>query len=432
LFRCLIARLCRCNSPASTHQATAWLWAAQAAIESHRPHRVYADKAVKITKVAYMTPWQVLGPFAIGKGELDGDPACAQIAANRQANCLAQLDPYHTNVTFFSEVRVRYRTCHGFWHLSSCVKLMCTSSRVEYGCLRPIGAIQLNQFVPGGKVTWRPVSATATGVAVDDFARSAQSRANSVAINFPAVDWNVLVQALSSTLILEVQATLYSELMVPQAGQYVVHCDGVHSILIDRHRWVVGDQYVSGTLWSALPLAAGVHTVHLRVRGKTQANVACQFSRLHASHPVDSSTSFAATVDARGAMITAVPALTAASWSTAHRPLTHTQTALFAWSTPLVPDAMLESHTLSAPWFGVRVFNANAHRITDLGVQLLQQPDHCEFGSDDSASGLDPCFRLIPRHVLTFGLSLNASVQSVVLVFLTIRILLSRDLDVRW
>jgi hypothetical protein len=53
-----------------------------------------------------------------------------------------------------------------------------------------------------------------------------------------------------------------------------VRCSGVHVMYIDRVMHV-GDVYHTGHVGVPLHFAAGVHTVHLRVRAKATANFGC-------------------------------------------------------------------------------------------------------------------------------------------------------------
>jgi dienelactone hydrolase len=240
---------------------------------------------VNVAAADRLSQWSILGPFPIGKGEVDGDPSCAQVSTNSH-NCYSRLTPRTTTHDFYSEL------------------------------------------VPSGKVKWLQLHSTQTiSRSFSAFEEAVSRRENQAVIQFP-VDWNDLVTSLSSTSVMEFQATAYAELNIDSPGRFAVHCDSVHSVLIDSSRYLVGDMYGKMEEFSVIKFeSAGLHTIHLRIRAKVQASFACQFVRLSASDVGR------------------------------------------VWQTSIVPD-IVDKH-LSSPYFAVKVFNSKSHQIHISRVEMV-------------------------------------------------------------
>ncbi|XP_060070908.1 uncharacterized protein LOC132550832 [Ylistrum balloti] len=161
----------------------------------------------------YVASWDFIGPFVIGKMEIDGDPlepfgGVFEVAKKRN----------NKNIKFFSEL------------------------------------------VHSGEVKWKTFK---------------QSYADETIKISPQVNWNDLVNSLSSMGITEWQGWVVGEFAVNEKDQIVVfQCLDVHTFYIDD-RPLTGDVYRRDVFWTTTHLSQGVHTIYIRLRSKVTANFQC-------------------------------------------------------------------------------------------------------------------------------------------------------------
>lgn len=92
----------------------------------------------------------------------------------------------------------------------------------------------------------------------------------------PQLDWNDLVNSLSSTGILEWQGWVVGEFAVNEEGSnIIIQCLGVHTIFVDNVP-VTGDVYHRDTFWFSVNLDRGIHTIYIRLRAKARGMFNCK------------------------------------------------------------------------------------------------------------------------------------------------------------
>lgn len=173
---------------------------------------------------AYISEWSFLGPFVIGKTEVDGDPVESYGGIQQAAKFR-----YKKGVKFYSEL------------------------------------------LPGGEIQWSQIKQSGADVGV-------QVK--------PAVSWNDLVNSLGSVGITEWQGWLVGELAVNDKDLSVlVQCHGVHTVYVDE-KPVTGDVYHRNQYWFSIRLDQGLHTIYLKLRTKVHAQVLCRFKSSKSSFEV--------------------------------------------------------------------------------------------------------------------------------------------------
>ena len=163
----------------------------------------------------HIKEWHFIGPFVIGKMELDGNPveACGGIRNVSKYR-------YQKSARFFSEL------------------------------------------VPGGEIKWR----VEKPVSMD----------NTIHIK-AGVDWNDLINAIGSLGITEWQGWVVGDLAVNDKDQNIaVQCLGVHTVYIDDIP-ITGDVYHREKYWYGVKLDQGLHTVYIRLRTKVAGKFKCSF-----------------------------------------------------------------------------------------------------------------------------------------------------------
>jgi len=164
-------------------------------------------------------PWHFLGPFGVGKTEIDSDPIAALGGVR--------------NVS-----RAR-----------NSKKRMFASELAE-----------------GGLVGWTRLQVPANGAVTLHFPMGDKAR----------VDFGRNVQALNKITALEMQGWLVADFEVAADGRYQLRCSPAHHVeLDDDHRLLHGDVYSRGFAWSVVTLARGRHTLYIRVRCKGSAQLSC-------------------------------------------------------------------------------------------------------------------------------------------------------------
>ena len=164
--------------------------------------------------------YEYVGPFPMGKAELDGDP----------------LARYGGATKLFAE----------------------HEAGLHEGQKKPKFISELAQ---GGYVGWSTLTAGSRG---------------EVQVLPKRVNWGSLVQGLDGRGVLEFQGWLFGHVDVPRTGRYLATCQGVTQFFLDGALYT-GDVYHSGRgLWPC-ELEAGRHTFRLRPRGAAgQVQVACR------------------------------------------------------------------------------------------------------------------------------------------------------------
>lgn len=174
-----------------------------------------------------VSEWHFIGPFVIGKMELDGDPLEA------------------------------------FGGIQN-VSLYRLSKKVKY----------YSEMVPGGEVKWKVYRH------LGEFL---------IRIS-PELQWNDLVGSLGSMGITEWQGWAVGEIAINEKEQTVIlQCHGITTIYID-HVPLVGDVYHRDHLMVSISLSRGIHVLYAKVRAKVNANFKCVFKTVGASFDVFSPT----------------------------------------------------------------------------------------------------------------------------------------------
>jgi hypothetical protein len=158
--------------------------------------------------------WSFLGPFTVGKNELDGNPAFDIIQ--------------HYN--YYKKTGIRKTNL-------------------------------LSELVTGGSVTWTELKT---------------QRNKKILINLQGVDLNGIVQSLFSMEAQEVQGWIVGEMKIPMTGQYSVSCLNMLTCYVDDlQRMLTGDMFQTGRVLTNVQLTKGKHLVYgyLKFVGRTQVEV---------------------------------------------------------------------------------------------------------------------------------------------------------------
>ena len=124
----------------------------------------------------------------------------------------------------------------------------------------------VSELAEGGRVGWTRLHAQPTGA---------------IRLQFPLgdkapVNFGRTVQALNRIAALEMQGWLVADFAVAATGRYLVRCAPAHHVeLDDDHVLLHGDVYSRGFAWSAVQLTEGKHTLYIRVRAKGSAVLSC-------------------------------------------------------------------------------------------------------------------------------------------------------------
>lgn len=211
-------------------QSVGLLWSALGSIYQHSDQASQAStcfkQASKLTgkHTAYIKEWSFLGPFVIGKTEVDGDPV-----ESYGGICNVSKHRFKKGVKFFSEL------------------------------------------LPGGEIPWSQIKQSGPDTAVHIK---------------PGVNWNELVNSLGSMGITEWQGWLVGEFAVNEKALHcLVQCHGVHTVFIDNVP-LTGDVYHRDNYWFGVNLDQGIHTVYMKVRTKIQAQVLCKFKTVKSSFEI--------------------------------------------------------------------------------------------------------------------------------------------------
>ena len=174
---------------------------------------------VKLRSPQAIASWHVLGPFVVGKGDLDGDP---------------------------------------LWDVEG--------GPVELAARIAVGkgkkATFPSEYAPGGHVKWSQVTASADG---------------SATVAFNDIDWNGLVQIIGGMEVVEWQALLVGRFTLSTPTQALVACSGVAAFFIDQSLApIAADAYFGQwSLGNVTFLDAGAHYFRLRLRARHRGQVSC-------------------------------------------------------------------------------------------------------------------------------------------------------------
>lgn len=169
---------------------------------------------------SFIRGFHFLGPFVIGKGEVDGDP-----------------------VESFGGIRNVSRS-----RFSSGVKLY-------------------SELISNGEVTWSHYP----------------ERKNTYIVISPPMNWGDLVNSLGSTGIMEWQGWIVGEFSVNVNNLDVfIRCLGVHTVFVDDLP-IVGDVYRREQFMFPVSLSRGMHTIYIHGRAKGSLHVRCDVGVMPAS-----------------------------------------------------------------------------------------------------------------------------------------------------
>ncbi|XP_038066262.1 uncharacterized protein LOC119736285 [Patiria miniata] len=164
---------------------------------------------------SFIGTWHFIGPFVIGKNEVDADP----------------LESWGGIVTAASQ---RYNKKASFY----------------------------SELVPGGEVQWKTYQ---------------QTNGHQPLQITPDINFSELVTSLGSLAITEWQGWLVGEFAVNGKDENViVQCLGVHTIFV-ADMFIAADVYRREQYWFSVSLSAGIHTVYIRLRAKQTQVVKCSF-----------------------------------------------------------------------------------------------------------------------------------------------------------
>ncbi|XP_060576275.1 uncharacterized protein LOC132733629 [Ruditapes philippinarum] len=163
---------------------------------------------------SHVKEWSFIGPFVIGKIEVDGDPVEAFGGIRNVSKTR-----FKKNVKMFSEL------------------------------------------LPGGEIQWKHMKQAAVDKAVQIT---------------PAINWNDLVSSLGSMGITEWQGWVVGEFEVNENDlNILIQCVGVHTIYVDNIP-VSGDVYHRDKYWYGVKLDSGLHTIYIKLRTKGNAQFLCK------------------------------------------------------------------------------------------------------------------------------------------------------------
>eukprot|EP01039_Chlorochromonas_danica_P000609 gene609-659_t len=171
----------------------------------------------------YTLSWEILGPINVGKLELDGDP------------------------TFDSmEFRGKFHGDLGRYLLAMRKNVTVASD-----------------LVPHGEIHWQKATMQQNG---------------QVDVHFP-INWNDLVQGLSTLAVYELQGWARTTHYIAKSGVYLIDCQGTHTVYLhndDQTRLFVGDVYHARQVRATMELKAGLLGVLLPLRISLQTAFRCE------------------------------------------------------------------------------------------------------------------------------------------------------------
>ncbi|XP_032222386.1 uncharacterized secreted protein ARB_06907 isoform X1 [Nematostella vectensis] len=206
LMTCLLKILNDKNS-----KNTALLWTMLGEIFNKRNEKSKANICFKESSSlmgrlsTFVSEWHFIGPFTIGKSEVDGDP----------------LED---------------------WGGVKNVSMYRWDDQV----------IHLSELAPNGEIKWHAIKASSATAPVQVL---------------PPVDWNELVMSLQSMGIAEWQGWVLGDVIVNEEATVLFQALGVTHMYIDDVM-LPGDVYRRDQFWYPIQLTQGVHTVQIKLRAK--------------------------------------------------------------------------------------------------------------------------------------------------------------------
>ncbi|XP_078593733.1 uncharacterized protein LOC144871759 [Branchiostoma floridae x Branchiostoma japonicum] len=194
-----------------------WVWSQLGEVYDRQGEKKKAStcfqQAAKLTGklTDFVRKWHFLGPFVIGKIEMDGDPVAswggiANVSATR----------FHKKAVFYSEL------------------------------------------IQGGELKWSTINQKSAGERLQVS---------------PQVHWNELVMSLGSMAITEWQGWMVGEFAINDNDvKVLVQTLGVPTFYIDNIP-VAGEVYHRDQYWFSVPLTRGIHTVYIKLRTKVTQQV---------------------------------------------------------------------------------------------------------------------------------------------------------------
>lgn len=178
--------------------------------------------------------WELLGPFSVGKLEVDGDPT---------------FDEY---LSVFS--------------------LLNSDSQRDIDAMQYILGMEPENVVPselvsGGTISWSIVKG--------------DKSSGAVSVQFPHIAWNEVAQGASSFAAFEFQGWARTTTFVSDDGQYSIHCPGVHTLYIhndDTTSILTGDVYRAGMIRGSVHLKRGPVGIALPLRGAGSTQYSCKLT----------------------------------------------------------------------------------------------------------------------------------------------------------
>jgi hypothetical protein len=167
------------------------------------------------------TSYEYVGPFAMAKTELDGDPLAAHGGPD--------------------EVFARHEA----------------GEKQRF----------LSELATGGYVGWTTLRA---------------ARGSGATRIEPKVNWNQLVSGLAGRGVLEFQGWAFGRVTVQEPGRYLASCRGVTSFWLNG-MLLTGDVYHTGRAQWPVELTPGSQLFRLRPRGTPPINVACKLTQAPAA-----------------------------------------------------------------------------------------------------------------------------------------------------
>jgi hypothetical protein len=200
----------------------AWCILAQCYKQQHATSSLINNSFKQASKLhgrvsEFVQQWHFIGPFGVGKMELDGDPlesfgGIREVAKRK----------YKKGEQFYSEL------------------------------------------VPNAEVKWT--------------VHKQRSKVESIQIS-PDVRWNDLVNSVGSLSIYEWQGWAVSEFAVNENNlNLIFQCLDVHTFYIDN-RPITGDVYHRDIFWFSASLTKGIHTVYVQLRTKVQLAFQCSIEQ---------------------------------------------------------------------------------------------------------------------------------------------------------
>lgn len=170
-----------------------------------------------------ITRWDIIGPFPVGKLEIDGDPLFTAFSNHHDHDIGSYILTLPRNMTYYSEL------------------------------------------IQDNILSWHTINTPSSGL---------------VDVRFP-VHWNELAQGLSSMAVLEFQGWAKAITYIKLDGSYIISCKGVHTVYIRNDgmtRVLVGDIYNTDFIHGIVELLAGPVALIIPLRGSAYTSYSCKIS----------------------------------------------------------------------------------------------------------------------------------------------------------